>query len=180
MSLVELRTIPELTAHYKAVQARLLAGPTFQTPALPPSIPVPPPPEPEPPINVEDVAARWRDIDERVFGRRVSAKAVIDVTAAYFGISVDAVCGKCRSANIAKARQTAIYLMRELCRQFCSMGDTVEIVKFSFVQTASYFSIDHSTAIHAIERAQRRMAEDEKYATAISEIMTLLQRGEKK
>lgn len=178
MSLAELRTPPELAAHYSAVRARLWAPPRHPL-MVETNIPPQLPPLPQPP-DVENVAARWRDIDDRVFGSRVSAKAVIDVTAAYFKIPVRVVCGKSRREDTAKARQSAIYLIRELCRQFRATGDTVKVVRFSFLQTASYFSIDHATAVHTIARVRRRMEKDEKYATAISELMALLQRGEKK
>jgi hypothetical protein len=188
MSLVETCTLPELAAHYKAVRARLWTPrprPHYPEPVklfyyqTPPQAPIEPP-APEPDRSVEGIAARWRDVDERLFGGRVSPRAAIYVTAAYFGLSVEAVCSNSRYPNILKARQTAIYIAHTLCLQVRSRGKTVELLKFSFPQLAKHFRVDHSTCYHSIDRVRSRMAEDEKYATAISDITALLQRGEKK
>jgi len=182
MSLVETRTLPELSAHYKAVRKRLWPP---QSPTLPMLTQVPEPetpwmvpslPEPE----FESVAARRREIDERLFGARVMPKSVIAVTADYFGLPVALVRGRSRNRNIADARHVAIYLMHTLCRQVRACGNTLSLVKFSFKQVADHFGLDHSTVIHTLELVRCRMVENEKYATAISDIMALLQRGEKK
>jgi hypothetical protein len=185
MSLVELHTVPELCAHYKAVRARLWSA-TPNTPAPQPerlfyysanqSVPIESPaPEPGP-----TVAAKWREIDERLFGMRVSPKAAICVTADYFGIPVDVICGRCRKGNIASARQIAIYIMHALCRQVRERGRVIEPVRFSFLQIGRHFHVDHSTAYLSTQRAKRRMAENEEYAASISEITELLRRSEKK
>ena len=188
MSLIEPCVRSELAAHYKAVRARLWPArrPLLPPPVTEPESPWPslPLPELEPKLATvlpaEDMAAKRREIDERLFGARVMPKTVISVTASYFGLPVEALCGRCRKENIAKARHAAIYLMHTLCRQVRYRGRKMDLVRFSFPQIAHHFSLEHSTAYHSVERARRRMAGDEKYATAISDITTLLQRGEKK
>jgi Bacterial dnaA protein helix-turn-helix len=188
MSYAELRTVPELTAHYRAVRARLWA-PKY----VPPSPPItklyyyqssphqpPDPPAPEPDPSVEDIAARWRDTDERLFGGRVSPKAAIYVTSSYFGLSIEVVCGKSRKRNIARARQSAIYIMYTLCRQMRSVGRTMAPVRFSFPQMAAHFGMDHATVYHTIQRVIQMLDKDEKLVTEISEIMALLRRSDKK
>lgn len=178
MSLVETRTPPELKAHYKAVHARIWM---IRRPPLTTEIPLPEPPPPPPqPDPVEDIASRRREIDERLFGALVTPKTVISVTASYFGLPVDVLCGSCRKENIAKARQAAIYLMSTLCRQRRWDGFGISLVKLSTSQIGHHFRRDHTTVIHSIRRVRRRIEDDEKYATAISEIMTLLHRSEKK
>jgi Bacterial dnaA protein helix-turn-helix len=188
MSLIETPTFAELHAHYKAVRARLWAAKYVSpTPAVerifyypPSSNQLPEPPAPEPDTSVEAIAARWRDTDERLFGGRVSPKAAIYVTAAYFGLSVDVVCGKSRKENIARARQSAIYIMYTLCRQIRTVGRIMAPVRFSFPQMATHFGIDHATVIHTVARVISRLDKDEKFVTEISEIMALLQRSENK
>lgn len=185
MSLVEPRTPSELSAHYKAVRARLwspILRPPSPEPVYNPPIQQWPvePPILEHDLSVAGVAARWRDIDDRLFGTRVSPKAVIDVTAAYFGLPVNVVCGRSRKGGITKARQSAMYIMHSLCRQVRTCGRRVGLVRFSLPQIGHHFCVNHSTVYHSIGCVRVRMAKDEWYATAISEIMALLQRGEKK
>ena len=171
MSLVEPRTATELTAHYKAVRMRLLT-PTSQR--CQPLTDTPPRSE----RLIEGVAARWRETDERLFGGRVSAKAVIAVTAAYFGVSSAMFCGPSRQKATTGARYAAVYVMSVLCRQLRYSDDGMSLVKLSTPQIGRHFSRDHTSIMHEFDAARHKMSNDSVYAVAITEIISHLRRHE--
>jgi len=165
----------ELKAHYLAVHERLWM--------LPPSEPEPMPsvelPDIEPetaPTAVEEIAARWREINDRLFGGRATPKSVIHVTAAYYGLSVDEIKVRTKLARIVKPRQVALYIMRTFCRQVRYQGHEMALVPFSFIRIAGYFGLDHATVIHSVKRVKDRMQKDEKCAAAVADIVALLGR----
>jgi len=171
MSLYEPSSAAELKAHYRAVRARLWD--------VPPRLMVPQPrwymPESEPLpvlISPEEIAERWREIDTRLFGKRVSPKAVIFVTAAHFNISVKDIISKSRRREIVAARHAAMYIMRLLC---CSLIGG-RWMPLSSNRVAQHFGQDHAAAFHDKERVASRMRVDGEYARAIGDIIALLWR----
>lgn len=168
VSLVEPDFRAELKAHYSAVRTRLWAGPV-RLPAAAPELPEPP--EQEPVLPAEEVAARWREVDMRLFGGRVSSQSVIYVVAAYFGIEVMVLTSSKRTAPIVTARQCAMYIMRELCR--CTV---LQRGMISFNLIAKQFGRHHSTVFHSIKRNQKQMNKDPAFAMAVAEITALLNR----
>jgi chromosomal replication initiation ATPase DnaA len=164
----------ELKAHYSAVHARLWTpratiSPRLLCRPLPPQEPPREPApqqiaaQPMPPATAEEIAAKWRRDDER-FGGHVSPKAIIDVAAAYFNVRMGDLFSKSRVANVITARQTAMYVMRVLCR-------------IPFMKIGRLLDRDHSSAVHAINhRIPKRMGMDKKFATDIEYIIELLKR----
>lgn len=178
MNIIEPRTIDELSAHYKAIRARLWAPMTEPQIAHVPYRPIETTPQSDP--SIEGVAARWREIDERLFGGRVSPKAVIDVTAAYFGVCSKVICGRSRKADIKEARYAAIYIIYTLCRQISFYNGGISLIKLSTIQLGRHFSRDHSTVIYELDTSRERMAKDTEYANSLEEIIALLRRNEKR
>jgi hypothetical protein len=155
VSLIEPDLQKELAAHYSAVRARLWAGP----------IPHPTPQLPEPFTRTEEAAAKWREINTRIFGGRITPKSIISVTAAYFGVDISLVTSKRRSAIAVRARRCAMYIIKDLC---CT----------SLNLLGKRFGRDHSTVHHSIRRAEEELIMDPSFAIAVAEITALLM-GEK-
>jgi Bacterial dnaA protein helix-turn-helix len=178
MTLIERNLRAELNTHYSAVRARLWTRPVLVAPSKEPAelIEQKPPEEPSEPDVVplllsEEVASRRREIDMRLFGGRVSSQSVIYVTAAYFKIDVSVLTSPRRTARITKARQSAMYVMRELCH--CAVLNHGMI---SLNLIAKQFGRHHSTVFHAINRVKDEMDSDPAFATAVAYIIGLLKR----
>ena len=186
MSLVENNFHTDLAAHYSAVRRRLWAGPSQVPPTVTAEewdpifgLPPPPPPEPnpvesEPPArpSVEQIAAKWREIDTRVFGSRVSPKSVLFVMAAYFELDVETLVGERQTIRIARPRQYAMYVMQRLCR--CSeRGGNIPL---SLSLIAQQFRRHHATTFRSIKNVRKRMSKDPAAAKAIADVIDLLKR----
>lgn len=74
----------------------------------------------------------------------VSTKCVIEACAKHFKVSVKEITGTARAKEIAKARQCAIYLSRELTEQ-------------SFPAIAEEFKKNHTTIIYAYEKVKEQL-----------------------
>jgi chromosomal replication initiator protein len=83
---------------------------------------------------------------------------IVDAVSSHFGIEISELINKGRKSEIAKARQIAMFLMRsELSASYPSVGD-----KFG--------GRDHTTALHAYEKINKELAQDEK----LREIVTII------
>jgi chromosomal replication initiator protein len=77
----------------------------------------------------------------------ITAAVIIAQTAAYFGLSIDDLCGPSRSRVLVTARQIAMYLCREL-------------TDLSLPKIGQQFGgRDHTTVMHADRRIRQLMAE---------------------
>jgi chromosomal replication initiator protein len=84
------------------------------------------------------------------------------VTAEAFGVSVEALLRKDRRATVARARQVAMFLARELTRQ-------------SFPELGRCFAgRNHSTVIHAHGAVRAAMADDEPLRRQVEDLWTQL------
>jgi len=74
-------------------------------------------------------------------------------------ISVAAMCGRGRQASVVEARHVGMYLAY------------ANVPHASLPQVAKAFRrLDHTTAIHAVRKVQRKMAQSEDYAQRITAI----------
>ncbi|CAL9487332.1 Chromosomal replication initiator protein DnaA [Nocardiopsis dassonvillei] len=76
----------------------------------------------------------------------VTAGAIMSQTAAYFGLTVEDLCGTSRSRVLVTARQIAMYLCREL-------------TDLSLPKIGQQFGRDHTTVMHADRKVRALMAE---------------------
>jgi chromosomal replication initiator protein len=77
----------------------------------------------------------------------ITAAVIIAQTAAYFGLSIDDLCGTSRSRVLVTARQIAMYLCREL-------------TDLSLPKIGQQFGgRDHTTVMHADRKIRQLMAE---------------------
>ncbi len=90
-------------------------------------------------------------------------RQVQEAVAARLGLSVDQILSPTRSASVARARQLAMYLTREL-------------TDLSLPAIAEAFNRrDHTTVIHAIRRVEKGALEDATLSRAVEELTTELQ-----
>jgi chromosomal replication initiator protein len=79
--------------------------------------------------------------------RTITPELILEETAKMFGWTVDDLCGKSRRRPLVTARQTGMYVFREL-------------TDFSYPRIAEQFGgRDHSTVMYAVDKIKRQMAE---------------------
>jgi len=79
--------------------------------------------------------------------RQITPQAILETTAAYYGFTVDALCGPSRTRPLVTARQVAMYLVRDL-------------TEHSYPTIARIFGgRDHTTVIHAVDKITKQMME---------------------
>ncbi len=88
----------------------------------------------------------------------ITAALIIAQTAAYFGMSIDDLCGASRSRVLVTARQIAMYLCREL-------------TELSLPKIGQHFgNRDHTTVMHADRKIRQLMAERRSVYNQVTEL----------
>jgi chromosomal replication initiator protein len=88
----------------------------------------------------------------------ITAGAIIAQTSAYFGLSIDDLCGSSRSRLLVTARQIAMYLCREL-------------TELSLPKIGQQFGgRDHTTVMHADRKIRQLMAEKRSVYNQVTEL----------
>ncbi len=91
-------------------------------------------------------------------GPEITAQVIMQQTAAYFGLSVDDLCGSSRSRVLVTARQIAMYLCRELT--------DLSLPKIG----AQFGGRDHTTVMHADRKIRSLMAERRSIYNQVTEL----------
>jgi chromosomal replication initiator protein len=91
-----------------------------------------------------------------------SIAEIKDVVSAQFGITAEEIVSRTRSARAAQPRQLAMYLARELT------GKSLPAIGREFGGR------DHTTVLHALRRAEQRIADDPAYRTSAQAVRSLL------
>jgi chromosomal replication initiator protein len=89
---------------------------------------------------------------------QITATTVIGQTAAYFGLTIDDLCGTSRSRTLVTARQIAMYLCRELT--------DLSLPKIG----EAFGGRDHTTVMHAYRKIQSQMAEKRSIYNQVTEL----------
>jgi chromosomal replication initiator protein len=88
----------------------------------------------------------------------ISAALIIAQTAAYFGLSIDDLCGSSRSRVLVTGRQIAMYLCREL-------------TDLSLPKIGQQFGgRDHTTVMHADKKIRQLLAERRSVYNQVTEL----------
>ncbi|MFE7691547.1 helix-turn-helix domain-containing protein, partial [Microbacterium sp. NPDC057467] len=88
----------------------------------------------------------------------ITPAAIIAQTAAYFGLTIDDLCGSSRSRVLVTARQIAMYLCREL-------------TDLSLPKIGQQFGgRDHTTVMHANRKITEQMAERRSTYNQVTEL----------
>ena len=91
-------------------------------------------------------------------GPEITAATIMAATAAYFGLSMEDLCGSSRSRVLVTARQIAMYLCRELT--------DLSLPKIG----QAFGGRDHTTVMHADRKIRSLMAERRAIYNQVSEL----------
>ena len=99
-----------------------------------------------------------KDLFPETGGTEITAATIMAQTAAYFGLSMDDLCGTSRSRVLVTARQIAMYLCREL-------------TDLSLPKIGQQFGgRDHTTVMHADRKIRSLMAERRSIYNQVTEL----------
>jgi chromosomal replication initiator protein len=99
-----------------------------------------------------------KDLIADAAGPEINAATIMAQTAAYFGITIEDLCGSSRSRVLVTARQIAMYLCREL-------------TELSLPKIGQQFGgRDHTTVMHADRKIRSLMAERRAIYNQVSEL----------
>ena len=88
----------------------------------------------------------------------ITAATIMAVTAEFFGVSIDDLCGPGKTKALAQARQISMYLCREL-------------TELSLPKIGQMFGgRDHTTVIHADRKIRAQMAERRQTYNQVAEL----------
>lgn len=115
------------------------------------------------PLTLENARDALADIIEVDLYSHLSAETIIDTVCKYYNVKKEQVLGKSRPKNVVIPRQMAMYIARE------ELND-------SFPSLEKYFNKDHSTIVHAYERVQKELKNNDRTRKELKDILILLKR----
>lgn len=115
------------------------------------------------PLTLENARDALADIIKVDLYSHLSAETIIDTVCKYYNVKKEQVLGKSRPKNVVIPRQMAMYIARE------ELND-------SFPALVKYFNKDHSTIVHAYERVQKAIKNNDRTRKELKDILTLLKR----
>lgn len=115
------------------------------------------------PLTLENARDALADIIKMDLYSHLSAETIIDTVCKYYNVKKEQVLGKSRPKNVVIPRQMAMYIARE------ELND-------SFPALVKYFNKDHSTIVHAYERVQKALKNNDRTRKELKDILTLLKR----
>jgi chromosomal replication initiator protein len=110
------------------------------------------------PVDFPLAEAVLKDLFPEAGGTEITAATIMAQTAAYFGLSMEDICGTSRSRVLVTARQIAMYLCREL-------------TDLSLPKIGQLFGgRDHTTVMHADRKIRSLMAERRSTYNQVTEL----------
>ncbi len=110
------------------------------------------------PVDLTLAEIVLKDLIPESGGSEITAPVIMAATAAYFGLSMDDLCGSSRSRVLVTARQIAMYLCREL-------------TDLSLPKIGQQFGgRDHTTVMHADRKVRSLMAERRSIYNQVKEL----------
>ncbi len=110
------------------------------------------------PVDFPLAEAVLKDLFPEAGGTEITASTIMAQTAAYFGLSMEDICGTSRSRVLVTARQIAMYLCREL-------------TDLSLPKIGQLFGgRDHTTVMHADRKIRSLMAERRSTYNQVTEL----------
>ena len=106
-----------------------------------------------------------RDLIPTEQGSQITSATIMAQTAAYFGLTIEDLCGTSRSRVLVTARQIAMYLCRELTE--------LSLPKIG----QSFGGRDHTTVMHACEKIRGQMAERRVVFEQVNELINRIKHG---
>ncbi len=112
-------------------------------------------------IDVDLARQLLVDLVTRRVGKQRSSEQLLNEICEYLGVSVEAICGRSRQRPLVTARQTAMYVVREL-------------TDLSYPAIARLFGgRDHTTVIHAVEKTQHVMKDRQMVFDQVNELLRM-------
>ena len=115
------------------------------------------------PLTLENARDALADIIKVNLYSHLSAETIIDTVCKYYNVKKEQVLGKSRPKNVVIPRQMAMYIARE------ELND-------SFPALVKYFNKDHSTIVHAYERVQKALKNNDRTRKELEDILILLKK----
>ena len=115
------------------------------------------------PLTLENARDALADIIKVDLYSHLSAETIIDTVCKYYNVKKEQVLGKSRPKNVVIPRQMAMYIARE------ELND-------SFPALVKYFNKDHSTNVHAYERVQKALKNNDRTRKELEDILILLKK----
>ncbi|MFN2494900.1 MAG: chromosomal replication initiator protein DnaA [Pseudonocardiaceae bacterium] len=109
-----------------------------------------------------------RDLIPDAQSHEISAPTIMAVTAEYFGVTIEDLCGPGKTRQLAHARQIAMYLCRELTElSLPKIGQT-------------FGGRDHTTVMHAEKKIRKEMAERRRTYDQVQELTSRIKQRARK
>lgn len=108
-----------------------------------------------------------RDLMPDTATLEINAATIMAVTAEYFTISIDDLCGPGKARPLAQARQIAMYLCREL-------------TDLSLPKIGQTFGRDHTTVMYAEKKIKKEMTERRKVYDQVQELTARIKQRSKR
>ena len=115
------------------------------------------------PLTLENARDALADIIKVDLYSHLSAETIIDTVCKYYNVKKEQVLSKSRPKNVVIPRQMAMYIARE------ELND-------SFPALVKYFNKDHSTIVHAYERVQKALKNNDRTRKELEDILILLKK----
>jgi chromosomal replication initiator protein len=110
------------------------------------------------PVDVQLAEIVLRDLIPDSHAPEISASTIMAVTAEFFSVSIDELCGPGKTKALAQARQISMYLCRELTDlSLPKIGQT-------------FGGRDHTTVMHADKKIRKEMAERRRIYDQVQEL----------
>lgn len=110
------------------------------------------------PVDLQLAEIVLRDLIPDSQTPEITAPTIMAVTADFFGVTIDDLCGPGKTKALAQARQIAMYLCRELTDS-------------SLPKIGQYFGgRDHTTVMHADKKIRKEMAERRRVYDQVQEL----------
>ena len=110
------------------------------------------------PVDVQLAEIVLRDLIPDSQAPEISASTIMAVTAEFFAVSIDDLCGPGKTKALAQARQISMYLCRELTDlSLPKIGQT-------------FGGRDHTTVMHADKKIRKEMAERRRIYDQVQEL----------
>jgi chromosomal replication initiator protein len=110
------------------------------------------------PVDVQLAEIVLRDLIPDSHAPEISASTIMAVTAEFFAVSMDDLCGPGKTKALAQARQISMYLCRELTDlSLPKIGQT-------------FGGRDHTTVMHADKKIRKEMAERRRIYDQVQEL----------
>jgi chromosomal replication initiator protein len=110
------------------------------------------------PVDVQLAEIVLRDLIPDSHAPEITAPTIMAVTAEFFGVTIDDLCGPGKTKALAQARQISMYLCRELTDlSLPKIGQT-------------FGGRDHTTVMHADKKIRKEMAERRRIYDQVQEL----------